>query len=165
MKMLTNMPKSASALVIASCLLVGCYTTDGGMFPTSGRGYVYISTPTRPVTITLVDTRNQETFFRMDIPPGKQLTFKFLEGSGSGSRAEPTKMVWEVWDEKTEFGSLDNQLICPPSSCRRIDVSFRPAPEDLPPDPTLLIPPGIAPPIDGPNSTVGGPQPTNKPKD
>ena len=119
----------------------------------------------RPVTVTLVDTRNQETFFRMDIPAQKQLTFKFIEGSGSGARGEPTKMYWEVWEAKTEFGSLKNELICPPASCRRIDVTYRTAPEDPPVDPTLLIPPDGQPSPDGPNSVAGGPQPNGKPKD
>ncbi len=154
-----------TALTITATMLSGCYTTDGGLFPTTGRGFVYISTPTRPVTVTLVDTRNQETFFKMAIPAGKQLTFKFIEGSGSGSRMEPNKMLWAVWEAKTETGSLNNQMICPPASCRRIDITYRPAPEDMPEDPTLIIPPDSATATDGPNSTAGGPQPVNRPKD
>lgn len=146
-------------------LLAGCYTTDGGILPTTGRGYVFISTPTRPVTVTLVDTRNQEKFFKMDIPAGKQLTFKFIEGSGSGSRVEPTKMLWEMWEAKTEFGSLDNELICPPASCRRIDVTYRPAPEDMTEDANLMIPADFQDQSTGANSPNGGPQPTNRLKD
>ncbi|MSR44440.1 MAG: hypothetical protein EXS15_03655 [Phycisphaerales bacterium] len=151
--------------VTGAMLLVGCYTPAGGFNPSTGRGFTYVSTPTRPVTVTLIDTRNNEAFFKLDIPAGKQLTFKFVEGSGSGSRANPTSMMWEVWDAKTEFGSLDNQLICPPSSCRRIDVSFRPAPEDAPMDPTLLIPQSNEQPASGPNSPAGGRQIPNRPKD
>lgn len=151
-------------LTIATCV-VGCYSPAGGAFPTSGRGFVYISTPTRPVTIAVVDTRTNEPFFAMDIPPGKQLTFKFIEGTGSDARADPTKMLWEVWDAGTEFGSLSNQLICPPASCRRIDVTYRPAPEDVPDDPTLLVPPAAAAPKSGPQSPAGAPLPVNRPKD
>ncbi|MSR69038.1 MAG: hypothetical protein EXS17_01630 [Phycisphaerales bacterium] len=162
-------PKSITLFFIAAsavaALLVGCYTPSGGFNPGTGRGFVYISTPTRPVTVTLVDTRNQEAFFRLDIPAGEQLTFKFVEGSGTGSRIEPTKMLWAVWEAKTEFGSLNNQLICPPASCRRIDVTYRPAPEDPPADPTLIIPPDSAIPTTGPDSPAGGPQPPNRPKD
>ncbi len=164
MKIITPLSKCLGALAVSTSLIVGCYTTDGGTFPTTGRGFVFISTPTRPVTVTLVDTRTQESFFKMDIPPGKQLTFKFIEGSGSGSRVEPTKMIWEMWEAKTEFGSLDNELICPPASCRRIDVTYRPAPEESPTDPTLLIP-GSEDQAGGANSTNGGPQPTNRLKD
>ena len=165
MKTFSRMPMTLAPIVVACSLLASCYTTDGGAFPTTGRGFVFISTPTRPVTVTLVDTCNQETFFRMDIPAQKQLTFKFIEGSGSGARGEPTKMYWEVWEAKTEFGSLKNELICPPASCRRIDVTYRTAPEDPPVDPTLLIPPDGQPSPDGPNSVAGGPQPNGKPKD
>lgn len=156
---------SLLTMTLAATMLAGCYSPAGGAFPTSGRGFVYISTPTRPVTITLVDTRNQETFFKMAIPAGKQLTFKFIEGSGSGSRMEPTKMLWAVWEANTQNGSLDNQMICPPASCRRIDITYRPAPEDMPEDPTLIIPPDSLTPTDGANSTAGGAQPENRPKD
>ncbi len=163
--MRTPISKCIISLSMATILLASCYTTDGGILPTTGRGYVYISTPTRPVTVTLVDTRTQEKFFKMDIPAGKQLTFKFIEGSGSGSRVEPTKMLWEMWEAKTEFGSLSNELICPPASCRRIDVTYRPAPEDMPEDPTLMIPPDFQDQSTGANSPNGGPQPTNRLKD
>ncbi len=165
---MTPMKSLATRLAIgiaAATLLTGCYTPSGGFNPGTGRGFVYISTPTRPVTITLVDTRNGEPFFKLDIPAGEQLTFKFVEGSGTGSRIEPTKMMWAVWEAKTEFGSLNNQLICPPASCRRIDVSFRPAPEDPPTDPTLLIAPDSVIPTAGPESPAGGPQTPNRPQD
>lgn len=155
----------ALACAATTATIVGCYSPSGGAFPTSGRGFVYISTPTRPVTVTLVDTRNNEPFFKMDIPPGKQLTFKFIDETGSGARAEPSKLLWEVWDAKTEFGSLSNQLICPPSSCRRVDVTYRTAPEDVPEDPTLLVPTDATPPTSGPQSPAGGPLPINRPKD
>ena len=165
MKICTPISRCIAALTMTTALLTGCYAPDGGFMPSSGRGFTFISTPTRPVTVTLVDTRSQEMFFKMDIPAGKQLTFKFIEGSGSGSRAEPTKMIWEMWEAKTEFGELDNQLICPPASCRRIDVTYRPAPEDMPEDPTLLIPPDFQDQTVGANSPNGGPQPTNRTKD
>ncbi|MSQ90162.1 MAG: hypothetical protein EXS01_02045 [Phycisphaerales bacterium] len=161
-------PKTLFSVLATSALstlvLVGCYTPAGGFNPGTGRGFVYISTPTRPVTVTLIDTRNQESFFALAIPSGKQLTFKFVEGSGDGARAEPSEMLWEVWDANTQTGSLDNQLICPPASCRRIDVTYRPAPEDHPADPTLLIPPDSAQ-TWGPNTPAGGPQPLDRPKD
>ena len=143
----------------------GCYQPGGGWFQTSGRGFVYISTPTRPVSITVIDTRNGEPFFHMDIPPGKQLTFKFIDHDGSGPRAEPSKMLWEVWDANTEFGSLNNQMVCPPGSCRRIDVTYRPSPEDLPPDPTLIIPPDAQSPPPGPNTPEGGTRTPDRPQD
>lgn len=159
-----------SLVVVAAALAVGtilsaCYQPGGGWFSTSDRGFVYISTPTRPVSITLIDTRNGEPFFHMDIPPGKQLTFKFVEGTGSGSRLQPSKLLWEVWDAHTEFGSLRNQMVCPPRSCRRIDVSFRPVPEDPLPDPTLIVPPDSVPPSPGPDSPEGGLHTPGQPRD
>ena len=154
-----------AAAVVATLLPMACYQPRGGWFSTSDRGFVYISTPTRPVSITIIDTRNGEPFFHMDIPPGKQLTFKFVEGSGSGSRSEPTKMLWEVWDAKTEFGSLHNQMICPPASCRRVDVSFRPSPEDPVPDPTLIVPPEAQPESPGPGTVEGGVRTPDRPQD
>jgi hypothetical protein len=159
------LPASAVAMVVAAIALQGCYQPGGGWLSTTDRGFVYISTPTRPVSITLIDTRNNEPFFHMDIPPGKQLTFKFIDVEESGERNEPSKMLWEVWDAPTEFGSMNNQMICPPRSCRRIDVNYRPAPEDPLPNPSLIVPPAVQPPSPGPNSPEGGTRASDRPQD
>lgn len=128
------MPSTALLPISVVSLLVlgGCYAPDGGVAPSTGRGFTYISTPYMPLTVTIVDTRTEEPFFVMAIPPGQQLTFKFLDGEGDDSTWTPDRMQWELFPEKSGFGQLSNQLTCPPAHVRRIDLTLRPAPEDPP---------------------------------
>jgi hypothetical protein len=140
------MPSAARPLILvaamaATALLASCYTPAGGVMTGSNRAYVYISTPTRPTTVTIMDTCTNEPFFHYAIPPGKQLTFRFVQGSGDEPRTRPDKMIWEVADAPMKFGGLSNQLTCPGSWCRRIDVTFRPGPEPMPTNPGELVPP------------------------
>ncbi|MBX3355447.1 MAG: hypothetical protein KF724_07085 [Phycisphaeraceae bacterium] len=130
---------TAALGLLATLALGGCYQPDGGWMKTSGRGFTYISTPMQPMTVAVVDTRTEEAFFAMDIPPGKQLTFNFLEGGGDDPVYTPNRMVWAVWDAGTSIGHLDNQITAPPYSCCRIDVSIRKAPEWSDEDPAVRL--------------------------
>ena len=107
--------------------------------PSSGRGYTYISTSMQPVIISVVDVRNEEAFFTMEIPPGQQLTFNFLEGGGDDPVYTPDRMVWAVWVAGEENGKLDNQLTCPPAAARRIDYDIRKGPIWPEPDATARL--------------------------
>jgi len=120
-------------------LLAGCYNTDGGWMKSTGRGFTYISTPMQPTSVAVIDTRTQEAFFAMDIPPGKQLSLNFIEGGGDDPVYTPNRMVYAVWEPNTYIGSLDNQITAPPYSCCRIDVSYRKAPEWPDADPEVRL--------------------------
>lgn len=128
--------RAAPSLVLAACLstavLVGCYTPSGGYYPRSNSTFTYISTPTNPVTVTVMDVRSSEAFFRMEVPVGKQLTFHFVSGGGDEPVYRPDHMQWELFDARTSIGALTNRLSCPPSNARRIDVAYRPSPEYSP---------------------------------
>jgi len=130
---MTRMPLTtalcAAASLAASLVLAGCYTPAGGYYPRTGGGYTYISIESRPVTITVYDTRTSEPFFKMEIPVGKQLTMNFLEGKGDDPVLRPDRMVWSIWDAHTTSGRLTNQLTCPPAAARRIAYDIRPTPE------------------------------------
>jgi hypothetical protein len=104
-------------LVVSLAAITGCYAPDGGFNPTSGRGFTYESTSMRPLTVSVIDTRTEEPFFTMEIPPGKQLTFSFKEGGGDDPVYTPDRMNYSVWDNGVTTGHLDNQLTCPPTSC------------------------------------------------
>lgn len=135
-------PRTARSVrnVLVAALLplafAGCYSPGGGLFKRSGGGYTYISTEMRPVTITVVDTRTEQPFYKLEIPPGKQLTMNFLEGKGDDPVLRPDRMVYSIFDAGKSTGRLTNQLTCPPAACRRIDYTIRPAPEyrDEPPE-------------------------------
>ena len=119
------------ALVAVSGMLTlaGCYGPRGAAYPYSGNGYTYVSTEMNPVTITLYDTRNEEPFFKLDVPVGKQLTLNFLEGKGDDPVERPDRMVYSIWNAGTSTGRLTNQLTCPGIGCRRISYDIRAAPE------------------------------------
>jgi hypothetical protein len=140
------MPSPARPLILlaaaaAMTIMASCYTPAGGIMTGSNRAYVYISTPMRPTTITIMDTCTNQPFFHYAIPPGKQLTFRFVADGGDDPRERPDKMIWEVADAPMKYGGLSNQLACPPAWCRRIDVTFRPSPEPMPTNPGELVPP------------------------
>ncbi|MSR34952.1 MAG: hypothetical protein EXS12_09205 [Phycisphaerales bacterium] len=129
-------PLFITALLVS---LAGCYAPDGGFMPSSGRGYTYISTSMQPLTISVVDVRTEEAFFSMDIPPGQQLTFNFLEGGGDDPIYTPDRMVYAVWVAGEQNGKLDNQLTCPPAADRRIDFDIRPGPVWPEPDAAVRL--------------------------
>ncbi|MFM7481117.1 MAG: hypothetical protein ACKO4V_08340 [Planctomycetota bacterium] len=155
--------------VLAVCCLGGCYSPDGAFMPSTGRGFTYISTPTQPVTVTLIDTRNNESFYKMDIPAGQQLTFRFSDGTttNDSAKAQPVTMSWGMWTAGDQVGSLSNQMTAPPASCRRIDITYRTPPEDPPPDPTLLLPPDVdgTSNASGTSGAPGGTTTMTRPKD
>lgn len=134
-----NALRRALGLVAVAASLAGCYSPDGGMMPSTGRGFTYISTPMRPLSVSVVDTRTQEAFFALDIPPGKQLTFNFIEGGGDDPVYTPNRMVYAIWQSGEQLGNLDNQITAPPYSCCRIDVSIREAPEWPEADPEVRL--------------------------
>jgi hypothetical protein len=82
-----------------------------------------------------VDTRTEEPFFTIEIPPGKQLTVDFQEGKGDDPVLTPDLMVYQIFDLGTSMGKLRNSVTVPHSYNRRIDVDYRPGPEAAPPSP------------------------------
>lgn len=129
----------AGALLLATA--TGCYSTSGGIMSRSGGGYTYVSTSSQPLTVAVINVcerteanPNGTPFFLMEIPPGKQLTFNFEEKGGDDPAARPARMFYAVWDAGTGTGSLSSMLSCAPAACRRIDLTYRPAPEAARPD-------------------------------
>ena len=130
-----------AAGLTVTAVMVGCYSTSGGWLPRTGGGFTYVSTSAQPMTIAVVNTcerteshPNGSPFFIMENPPGKQLTFNFDEKGGDDPALRPARMMYAVWEAPNGTGSLDSVLSCPPSACRRIDISYRPAPEQPRPD-------------------------------
>ena len=132
---------AACSLAASAAVAAGCYSTSGGYLPHTGGGFTYISTESLPVTISVLNIceRNADhpdgtPFFIMEIPPGKQLTFNFAEDGGDDPVKRPARMMYALWKRDTQTGSLENILSCPGQSCRKIVVSYRPAPEAAKPD-------------------------------
>ncbi|MFM7051179.1 MAG: hypothetical protein ACKOYN_03470 [Planctomycetota bacterium] len=124
-----NRTTLALAALASTFALSACYGPRGAWMPHTGNGFTYVSSEMQPVTITLVDTRTETAFFKLDIPPGKQLTLNFLEGKGDDPVERPDRMIYAIMEAGTSTGRLTNQLTCPPEGCRRIDYTLRSTPE------------------------------------
>lgn len=148
-----------SSLVVASAVLTGCYTTSPQLWETSVENYSYASTSQRPVTIALVDTRDDSEFFRMEVPVGKQLSFSFTETGGDDPVKRPAKLSWCINNSTDWFASPSNTQSAPPMYARRIDYYVRPQGEYKPKPPEM---PMAAEPTEKPawQTKDGGPGPT-----
>lgn len=128
-------PRLISAALAASAALAlsagGCSLME--MRP-SGKmrsldEFTYISTPYQPITITLIDTRDNQVFWSADVPIDKKLTIRFYKNKGEGSAYAPDVMRWSIYDKTLMATRLRNQITVPPSDSRRIDMSLRSGPE------------------------------------
>jgi hypothetical protein len=129
------MPRCATATILAvaaTFALSACHRPQGPVMNYTGASDTFYSYEYLPTTVTLLDTRTEEVIFHLDIPVGKQLSLQFLDGEGDDPVYTPDLMVYEVWDQKTEFGKLRNSITVPSADVRRLDVSYRPAPEQRP---------------------------------
>ena len=143
--MKTTLPLLTAA--IASITLGGCYSPSGGIMPFSGGAYTYTSSETQQKTVTLLDLRNGEEIFRVDIPPGKQLVMDFDKDEGDDNVYTPDRMRYEIMDRGEKTGKLSNSMTVPNSASRRIEVSLRNEVEYTPasamrPHPLLRTSPG-----------------------
>lgn len=99
-----------------------------------GRGYsadraVYRSTPHTPMTVSLRNTWTGEVLWTWEIPVGEQLVVRF---SGPPSKAEAAgqdRMRWSLMPLGQNFDMLDNEMVVPPPSGRRLEGSLRDGPE------------------------------------
>ncbi len=123
-----------SLVTIATSMLVltGCHRPEGALMTYTGQTSTYWSTESKPVTVTIVDTRTGKPFFTMEVPVGKQLTLDFVNDEGDDPVLTPDLMRWEVFERGTQMGTLRNAMSVPDSYARRIDVDYRPAPEYAP---------------------------------
>ncbi len=115
---------------LAACLtagFAGCSSYDGGL-PYSADSFTYNSTPWRPYTVSLIDTRTGETLWLVDIPVEHTLKCAFKSGSGPNSY-KPDMMRWSIAPTDRSMSRSRNTLPVPSSAARRLDVSIRPVPE------------------------------------
>ncbi|MFT5424541.1 MAG: hypothetical protein ACI89L_002336 [Phycisphaerales bacterium] len=121
------------ALALAACLgLAGCnltsHTEGGGQ--NSSDTFTYASTTYQPKTVTVIDTRDGEELWSVDVPVGQKLVVQFLEGRAKKSTPEnPDVMKWGLGKESQRRLSLRNSMPVPPASARRLDMSLRATPE------------------------------------
>lgn len=125
----------------AASLLAGCYTEGGGQM--SMDRFTYVSTPSQPKSITLVDTRTFEAIWSIDVPVGQQVAVQFVKDAKAVEGVTPDAyrpdiMRWSLMKAYDMSGDLDNAIAVPPSYCRRLEMKLRPSPEM--PDANAAIP-------------------------
>lgn len=118
---------------IAGALIVGagagCHRE--GPYPgVSVDEFTYISRTWEPKTITVVDTRTNDSIWSVDIPVGQQLVVGFSKGTGPNEYT-PDEIVWGMFPAGKRFGARPNRMPCPPSYARRIDMKIRSTPESV----------------------------------
>lgn len=94
--------------------------------------FTYESTGYLPQTVTLVDTRDQQEIWSVDIPVGQRLTVRFYDNHDGGDTTMTDRMKWVLTDASNGPRQLRNEIPCPPGWARRLDVSLRDAPEAAP---------------------------------
>jgi len=133
-----RLPFAFTLSYVLGLALAGCYSPGGGFMPRAGGSTTYYSTEMMQKSITMVDTRTNEVFFTMDIPPGKQLVIDFDAGEGDNPVTTPDLLRWEVMDQGTMTGRLHNSKTVPNATSRRVDVTlhhgttYANAPPELP---------------------------------
>ncbi|MBX3359637.1 MAG: hypothetical protein KF745_14555 [Phycisphaeraceae bacterium] len=120
-------------LTCAAAVSGGCYWPGGPGY--SADRFTYESTSFQPQTVSVIDTRTDQTIWTVDIPVGKELVVWFRADLGTKDSSTPDRMDWAVFPAGQTSGSLPNNLPVPPASSRRIDTFVRPVPE-LPEDMT-----------------------------
>lgn len=121
----------AGVVFAASCGPTSPYRPfyDEGGSGASIDEFTYVSTSQQPKTITIVDTRTQETVFAMDIPVGQQLVINFDDKSANSDKYMSGTMRWAVMPAGDRYGSKRNRLDVPPPGSRRVDMTLRDGPE------------------------------------
>ena len=120
---------AATAVLALPVLLAGCAHTEGGNMK-SDDTFTYVSTSYQPKTLVLLDTRDGEEIWSIDVPVGDKLVVAFYEGKARNAPAEnPDLMKWGVGPASDSRVGLRNAIPVPPASARRLDMSFRDTPE------------------------------------
>ena len=122
---------AAGAAAIAAVGLGGSGCHREGPYPgVSVDEFTYISRTWEPKTITVVDTRTNESMWSVDIPVGQQLVVGFSTGTGPNEYT-PDEIVWGMFPAGKRFGARPNRMPCPPSYARRVDMKIRAVPEPV----------------------------------
>lgn len=131
-----NRTRPFIAALAATALLAagGCQSITGqqaGGRMASLDQYTYESTQYLPQTVTVVDLRDGQELWSMDVPVGYKLITRFYDNK-SDNPAYPDIMRWAVVPLTRKSTLLENKIPMPDSGARRIEVAYREGPEDTP---------------------------------
>ena len=130
MPRITSLASLALAASLGAATLTGCASHREGGSGFSNDTFTYVSTTYQPKTITLIDSRDGEPVWAVDVPVGMKLTVQFKEnGAKRSSPDTPDVMIWGLGNATRNSVSLSNRIPVPPADARRLDMSLRDAPE------------------------------------
>lgn len=99
-----------------------------------GRGmsedrYTYVSTPNMAQTVALRNTWTGEVIWTVEVPVGQQLVVRFVDSSSKTEAQGWDLMRWSLMSLGSNTNNLENQIVVPPASGRRLEGSIRKGPE------------------------------------
>jgi hypothetical protein len=141
---------AGAAMALGSALIAGCYYEGGA--GVSLDEHTFYSSSWQPKTVYLQDTRTKEVIWTVDIPVGKQLTVKIEKGAGAKDSMVPDRLLWQIFDQGTHSGVLNNSVTVPGGDDKQLSWKLRPAPElpedsggahkETPKEPPIKVAPG-----------------------
>ena len=120
----------AALIAVIAPALGGCFGHRPGGNMRSDDQFTYDSTSHLPVSVALVDSRTDAPLWEVDVPVGQRLVVQFSPDRAEQSSLDtPDLMRWEVYPIKSKTSFLRNAMPVPNAGSRRLDVTYRPAPE------------------------------------
>jgi hypothetical protein len=89
----------------------------------------YRSDALSPKTVTLVDLRSGESLLTVDVPVGQQLNMLFEYGQDRAEREGSDRLRYTVRQWGDTGINPGSEMVVPPPSLRRLDISLRKTPE------------------------------------
>lgn len=125
--MATGLVCGTVAALLGGCTLLSGQRPGGKM--ESLDMFTFESDPTAAQTVTLVDLRDAQPIWSVDVPVGSKLVLRFYESRSNGTELHPDIMRWTVVDADAGPRPLQNQIAVPNQDARRLDVEFRETPQ------------------------------------
>lgn len=123
------MRKISMAFLLVTACLAGCIGNPPGGRGWSDDRYCYQSTPHNPMTVSLRNTWTGETIWTCEIPVGQQLVVRFVGPPEKCEQLGEDHMRWSLQPLGSNHGRLENEMVVPPPSGRRVEGTQRKGPE------------------------------------
>ncbi len=120
-------PRVPAFCMAAAFALAGCSYSPGGA-GASNDVHTYVSTSHLPTTVSVLDTRTGEKTLTVEVPVGQQLVLSFHDHDDDEATGR-ANLNWALMPAGNSWGSLSNRTVVAPQSARRIELSYRRAPE------------------------------------
>lgn len=113
-------------IAVGGCAIPGNY--EGGSFYSQDK-HVYVSRAHFPVTVSVIDTRDQQTIWTYDLPVGQKLICRFYTNRNKDNPALPDQMQWRIVANKQTLPGDKGTLAVPPADARLMKPTYRSSPE------------------------------------